>query len=112
MSPDVSLHQNKIYKPSPHSNYMKLKPIGERIILKPTEQEEKTKSGIYLPKSEDRKEGTVVETGQSKDGSFIPLQKGDKVIYGGYSNEDIEINGEKFIIVELKDILAKLEENQ
>ena len=89
---------------------MKLKPIGERVILKPIEQEEKTKSGIYLPKSEDKKQGQVVETGALKDNSLIPLQKGDKVLYGGYSNEEIELNGEKFLIVEFKDILARIEE--
>lgn len=88
---------------------MRLKPIGERVILKPIEQEEKTKSGIYLPKSEDKKQGIVVETGTLKDGSLIPLQKGDKVLYTGYSNEEIELNNEKFIVVEFKDILAKLE---
>jgi len=88
---------------------MRLRPIGERVILKPVQAEEKTKSGIYLPKSEDKKEGIVVEAGLLKDGSLIPLQKGDKVIYGGYSNEDFELNGEKFLIVEYKDILAKIE---
>jgi len=90
---------------------MRLRPIGERVILKPMQKsEERTKSGIYLPKSEDRKEGEVAEAGTFKDGSLIPLKRGDKVIYGGYSSEEIEIGGEKFLIVEFKDILAKVEE--
>jgi len=89
---------------------MKVKPIGERVVLKPVEKEERTSSGIYLPKSEDEKEGIVVEIGTMKDGSLIPLQKGDKVIYSGYSNEEIEIDNEKFLIVEFKDILAKIED--
>lgn len=90
---------------------MKLVPVGERVILKPIEAtEEITKSGIYLPKSsEEKKQGTVVEVGAAKDGSFIPLKKGDKVIYGGYSHEDIEIDGQKYLIVELKDVLARVE---
>lgn len=89
---------------------MKLTPIGERVILKPIEQtEERTKSGIYLPKSEDKKEGIVESVGTLKDNRTIPLQKGDKVLYGGYSSEEIEIEGEKYLIVDFKDILAKIE---
>jgi len=89
---------------------MRLIPIGERIILRPVKTEERTKSGIYLPKSDDRKEGVVVEVGTLKDGSLIPLKKGDKVIYGGYSSEDHEISGEKLLIVDFKDVLARIEE--
>lgn len=89
---------------------MKLRPIGERVILKPLAQEERTKSGIYIPKSEDKKQGEVVDVGSLKDGSMIPLKKGDKVIYGGFSSEEYEVNGEKILIVEFKDILARLEE--
>ncbi|MFH1425224.1 MAG: co-chaperone GroES [archaeon] len=89
---------------------MRIKPIGERVILKQTEsKEERTASGIYLPKSEDKKEGIVEEVGTLKDGSLIPLMKGDKVIYGGYSSEEIEVEGQKFLIVEFKDIVAKIE---
>jgi len=88
---------------------MKLTPIGERVILKPLKQEEKTKSGIYLPKSnEEKKQGIVHEVGESKIGK-MPLIPGDKVLYTGYSSEDIEIDGEKFLIVEFKDIIAKIE---
>ena len=89
---------------------MKLTPIGERIVLKPIEGEEKTKSGIFLPKSsEEKKQGEVVEVGSFKDGKSIPLNKGDRVLYGGYSSEDIEIEGQKYLIVEFKDVVAKLE---
>lgn len=88
---------------------MRLVPIGERIVLKPVAAEEKTKSGLYLPKSEDKKQGTVVEVGNLKDGSLMPLKKGDRVIYGGYSHEEYEHDGEKYIIVEFKDIIAKVE---
>jgi len=91
---------------------MKLTPLGERVVLKPVEAEEKTSSGIYLPKSEDKKQGIIVEVGTDKEGRFLPLNKGDKVIYGGYSSEDFEINNEKLLIIEFKDILAKLEDSQ
>ena len=90
---------------------MELKPIGERVVLKPLEAEEKTKSGIYLPKSSDeKKQGVVIEVGTMKDGKPIQLNQGDKVLYGGYSSEDFEFNGEKVLVVEFKDILARLEE--
>jgi len=88
---------------------MRLIPLGERVVLKQIPAEEKTKSGIYLPKSEDKKEGLVVEVGTLKDGSLIPLKKGDKVIYGGYSSEEYEVDGEKLLIVDFKDILARVE---
>jgi len=90
---------------------MKLKPIGERIVIKPIKsKEERTSSGIYLPKSEDKKEGIVVEVGTSKDNQPLPLNIGDKILYGGYSSEEFEFNGEKHLIIEFKDILAKIEE--
>lgn len=89
---------------------MKIKPIGERVVLKPIKAEEKTKSGIYLPKSEDKKEGIIESVGNLKSGESIPLKQGDRVMYSGYSNEEIEINGEKYIIVEFKDIIARVEE--
>jgi len=88
---------------------MRLTPLGERVVLKPIEGEEKTKSGIYLPKSEEKKEGIVVEVGMMKDGRLIPLKRGDRVIYGGFSSEEFEIEGEKHLIIEYKDILARIE---
>jgi chaperonin GroES len=72
--------------------------------------EEKTKSGLYLPKgTEEKKQGIVEEVGQDKEGKPLPLKKGDRIIYSGYSSEEIELNGEKYLIIEFKDIAAKLE---
>ncbi|WP_298666405.1 co-chaperone GroES [uncultured Methanofollis sp.] len=89
----------------------KIQPIGERVLIKQERSEEKTKSGIYLPDSaqEKRKEGTVVSVGTFEDGRPLPIAAGDHVIYGGYSAEEIEIDGEKHLFVEWKDILAKVE---
>ncbi|RMD66453.1 co-chaperone GroES [Candidatus Pacearchaeota archaeon] len=89
---------------------MKLVPIGERVVLKPVEGKEKTEKGIYLPKSEDKKEGEVLAVGTFKDGKPLPLKVGDRVFYGGYSSEEFEEGGEKYIVIEFKDILAKIEE--
>lgn len=90
---------------------MAIKPIGERVLLTPVKTEERTKSGIYLPKdtNKEKKEGIVVDVGTDKDSRALPLNKGDKVLYGGYSNEEFEINGETFIFVDFKDILARIE---
>ncbi len=79
--------------------------------MKQERSEEKTITGIYLPDSarEKRKEGTVVAVGTFEDGRPLPVAAGDHVIYGGYSAEEIEIDGEKHLFVGWKDILAKVE---
>ena len=90
---------------------MNIRPLGERVLIKPVKYEEKTKSGIYLPKDaeKEKKEGIVEEVGTFNDGKSLPLSKGDKILYGGYSNEEFELNGENFIFVDFKDVLARLE---
>ncbi len=90
---------------------MNIKPIGERVLIKPVKEEEKTAGGIYLPDTakEDKKEGIVVETGTLKDGKEMPIKKGDRILYGGYSSDEFEINGEEYIILDFKDVLAKIE---
>ena len=90
---------------------MDIKPLGERVLIMPKKSAEKTKGGIYIPESakEEKKEGTVVAVGERKDGKPLPLKKGDRIIYGGYSSDEFEIDGEKLLILDFKDILAKLE---
>jgi len=88
---------------------MNLKPIGERVLIKPKE-ESVTKGGIYIPEAakEAKKEGEVMAVGNLKDNKPFPVEVGDAVIYGGYSSEDVEIDGKKYVFVELKDVLAKV----
>ncbi|MBS3136671.1 co-chaperone GroES [Candidatus Woesearchaeota archaeon] len=90
---------------------MNIKPLGERVLIRQKKKEEKTKGGIYIPDSakEEKKEGEVIAAGSYKDGKELPLKKGDIVLYGGYSSEDIVIDNEKYIIVEFKDVIAKME---
>ena len=90
---------------------MAIIPIGERVLLKQvTVNEERTKSGLYLPKSSgEKKEGIVVSVGSMADGRSIPLKVGDRVIYGGYTSEEIEVEGEKHLIIDFKDIVARVE---
>ncbi len=90
---------------------MEIKPIGERVLIKPVKAEERTKGGIYIPESakEEKKEGEVVAVGKHKDGKDIELKPGDKIIYGGYSSDEIEVEGKKYIVLDFKDVLAKIE---
>ena len=88
---------------------MKLTPVGPRVLIKPKNEEGKTKGGIYIPETakEEKKEGEVISVGMTKEGKELPLKKGDKIIYGGYSNEKIEVSGEEYIMIEFKDVLCK-----
>ncbi|MBP2145919.1 chaperonin GroES [Methanofollis sp. W23] len=90
----------------------KIQPIGERVLIRQKKSEGKTASGIYLPDSarEKRNEGTIIAVGTYEDGRALPVKAGDHVIYGGYSSEEIEIDGEKCLFVDWKDVLAKVEE--
>ena len=90
---------------------MNIRPMGERVLIQQAKKEEKTAGGIYLPESakEERKEGTVIAVGTTKDGKPLPLKKGDRVLYGGYSSEEVTIDGEKHLFIDFKDILAVIE---
>ena len=92
---------------------MKLKPLADRIIVKPLEAEEKTKGGIVLPDTvkEKPQEGKVVAVGKGKilDGKIQSpeLKVGDRVLYGKYTGTEITTNdGEEVLIMKEEDILA------
>ena len=90
---------------------MNIKPIGERVLIKPMKEEETTAGGIYIPETakEKKKQGVVVEIGTTSDDNELPVQKGDLILYTGYNTEELELNGEKFLIIDISDIIAKLE---
>ena len=90
---------------------MNIKPIGERVLIKPMKEEEKTAGGIYIPETakEKKKQGVVVEVGTTSDDNEMPVQKGDLILYTGYSTEELEMNGEEYLIINVSDIIAKLE---
>ena len=92
----------------------KLQPLGDRILVKPMEKEEKTKSGIYLPDTAKEKpqEGEVLAVGPGKiadDGKRIPLdiKVGDVVLYAKYGGTEIKVDGDDLMILRESDILAK-----
>jgi len=97
-------------------NIMKLRPLADRVIVKQSEAEEKTKSGIVLPDTAKEKptKGKVISVGPGKlDDKGKPMElsvrPGDTVFYGKYSGSDIEVDNQKFVILREADILGVLE---
>lgn len=91
---------------------MKLVPLDDKVVLKKLQAEETTKSGIVLPGQDKEKpgQGEVVAAGPGGvvDGKEIKMQvkPGDKVVYSKYAGTEVELDGEKFLIVKQGDILA------
>ena len=92
---------------------MKIKPLGDRVLLKPLEAKEKTKGGIVLPDTAKEKpqEGKVIAVGRGKlsdDGKIqaLEVKDGDKVLYGKYAGTEIKVDDEEHLVVKEEDILA------
>jgi len=90
-----------------------LKPLADRVIVKPKEAEEKTKGGIILPDTAKEKpvEGTIVAAGPGKtsdDGKLINMEVkvGDVVLYGKYSGSEVTVDGVEYLIMRESDIFA------
>lgn len=85
---------------------IKVKPLGDNVLVKPEKADKKTQSGIFLPESasEERpQQGKVIEVGESKD---IKVKKNQSVIFKRYSGTEVKIEGEEYLIVKNEDILA------
>ena len=96
---------------------MQVKPLADRVLIKPLELEEMKKGGIIIPDTAKEKpqEGEVIEVGPGRvtdDGKKIPLEvkKGDKVLYGKYSGTEVTIDDVEYMIMRESDILAILGE--
>jgi chaperonin GroES len=94
---------------------MKIRPLQDRIVVKRLAEEEKTKGGIIIPDSAKEKpiEGEVIAVGNGKfsdEGKQRPLdvKKGDRVLFGKYSGNDIKIDDEEYMILKEDEILAKI----
>ncbi len=92
---------------------LNINPLGDRIVVKPMEAEEKTKGGIILPDTAKEKpvEGSIVAAGpgrKSDDGKVVEMEVkvGDKVLYGKYSGTEVTIDGEEYLIMKESDIFA------
>ncbi len=92
---------------------MKLKPLGDRIVVKAAPHEEKTKGGLVLPETVKEKpvEGIVVAVGEGKileNGNRQPMdvKADDRIIYSKYSGTEVKLDGEEFLILSERDVLA------
>lgn len=96
---------------------MKVKPLGDRVLVKPLEEKEVKKGNIIIPDTAKEKpqQGEVVAVGKGKtteDGKLIPmeLKVGDKVLYGKYSGTEIKIDDKEYLILHQDDILGIIED--
>jgi len=95
---------------------MKVRPLGDRVLVKPLEVEEKKKGGIIIPDTAKEKpqEGKVIAVGKGKvteEGKTLPLdvKVGDRILFGKYSGNEIKIDDEDYLIVKEEDILGIIE---
>jgi len=93
----------------------KLKPLGDRIVVRPIQKEEVTKGGIILPDTAKEKpqEGEVIAVGPgnlNEDGTRVEMEvkKGDRVIYAKYSGSEVKVDEEELLIIRESDVLAKV----
>ncbi len=93
---------------------MVVKPLSDRVLIKPLEPAEMKKGGIIIPDTAKEKpqEGEVIEVGpgRTEDGKLVPLEvkKGDRILYGKYSGTEVTIDGEERLIMRESDILATI----
>jgi chaperonin GroES len=95
---------------------MKIRPLGDRILVKPIKEEEKTKGGIIIPDTAKEKpqEGKVVAVGKGKvteEGKLLvpDVKAGDKILFGKYAGSEVKLEGEEHLILREDDILGVLE---
>nr|MBS0036598.1 co-chaperone GroES [Saprospiraceae bacterium] len=87
-----------------------MKPISDRVVIKPAPAEEKTKGGIIIPDTAKEKpqRGEVVSVGPGKDGNKMTVKAGDIVLYGKYAGQEISYEGQDYIIMREDDVLVIL----
>jgi chaperonin GroES len=88
---------------------MNIKPLGDRILVKPLEQEETTKSGIVLPdtiEKERKAQGEVIAVGEGEKIQKLNLKPGDKVLYGKYAGDEVEVDKVEYKILKDDEVLA------
>jgi len=95
---------------------MKIRPLHDRVIVKRSDAETKTASGIIIPDTAKEKpqEGEIIAVGsgiRKEDGSLIPLdvKKGDRILFGKYAGTEIKIDGDEYLMMKEDDILGVIE---
>ena len=89
---------------------MNIKPLADRVVIKPVAAEEKTVGGIIIPDSAKEKplKGNVVAVGKGTKDEEMVLKAGDSVLYGKFAGTELELEGERFLIMRQSDVLAIL----
>lgn len=89
----------------------KIQPLADRVLVKPAAAETQTASGIIIPDSAKEKplRGEVLAVGNGTKDEQMVLQAGDQVLYGKYAGTELELDGEKYLIMRQSDVLAKVE---
>ena len=89
---------------------MNIKPLGDRVLVKPAPAEEKTVGGIIIPDTAKEKplQGSVLAVGGGTKDEEMTLKAGDRVLYGKYAGTEVELDGEKYMIMRQSDVLAVL----
>jgi chaperonin GroES len=87
---------------------MNIKPLADRVLVKPAAAEEKTVGGIIIPDSAKEKplKGQVIAVGNGTKDEEMMLKAGDQVLYGKYAGTEIELSGEQYLIMRQSDVLA------
>jgi len=88
---------------------MKLKPLGNRVVVKPLADEEITKSGIILPDTIDKEkkaEGEIIAIGDGEKIQKLGLKEGDRVLFGKYAGEEVKVEDVEYKILTNEDVLA------
>ena len=91
----------------------KIRPVGDRVVVKPAAKEEVTKSGIVIPDTAKEKpqEGTVIAVGSGRlldngDRAPVDLREGDRVLFAKYGGTEFKLDGEEYLVLKENDILA------
>jgi chaperonin GroES len=91
----------------------KIRPIGDRVVVKPAAKEEVTKSGIVIPDTAKEKpqEGTVIAVGNGRlldngDRAVVDVREGDRVLFAKYGGTEFKLDGEEYLVLKENDILA------
>jgi chaperonin GroES len=87
---------------------LNIRPLADRVVIRPAEAEEKTASGLYIPDTAKEKphRGTVLAVGPGKKDEPTTVKVGDTVLYGKYSGTEIQIDGKDYLIMKESDIFA------
>ena len=89
----------------------KIQPLADRVLVRPAAAEEKTEGGIIIPDSAKEKplRGEVLAVGNGTKEEEMVLKAGDQVLYGKYAGTELELDGEKYLIMRQSDVLAKIQ---